>query len=118
MNDETFLARLAELDAQIQALPEASRPPLLALVAETRRRHEELKHSFARIHDSLGEWSLGMKYLLFDYEATRRERDDLRRRLGEAESPAPRGSQVKTESARDRPLPQREAQPARSRSRF
>ena len=34
MNDETFLARLAELDAQIQALPEASRPPLLALVAE------------------------------------------------------------------------------------
>ena len=84
MNDETFLARLAELNAKIEALPEASRPPLIALVEETRRRHEELKRGFAQVRDSLGEWSLGMKYLLFDYEATRRERDDLRRRLGDA----------------------------------
>ncbi len=84
MTDETFLTRLAELNAKIETLPEANRAPLVALVEETRRRHEELKRSFAHIHDALGEWRLGMKYVLFDYEATRRERDELRRRLGEA----------------------------------
>ncbi len=83
MNDEAFHARLAEFRAQIDALPEAKRPELIALLEETRRRHEDLKKNFSRIHQALDEWRLGLKYLLFDYEATRRERDDLRRRLGE-----------------------------------
>jgi len=84
MTDEAFLARLAELDAQIRTLPESRQPPLLALLQETRQRHEQLKASFARIHEAADEWRLQIKYLLFDREATRRERDHLRRRLGDA----------------------------------
>lgn len=33
------------------------------------------------VQDALGQLRLDMKYLLFDLEATRRERDDFRRQL-------------------------------------
>jgi hypothetical protein len=36
------------------------------------------------VQDALGQLRLDMKYLVFDLEATRRERDDFRRRLEDA----------------------------------
>ena len=84
MNDETFHAELAEVRQQIHTLPEAQRAPLLALLKETGHRHVQLKEHFARARDALDEWRLLMKYLIFDCEAGRRERDELRRRLGDA----------------------------------
>jgi hypothetical protein len=35
------------------------------------------------VQDALSQLRLDMKYLAFDLEATRRERDDLRRQMGE-----------------------------------
>jgi hypothetical protein len=34
------------------------------------------------VNSSLGQLRLDMKYLMFDLEATRRERDELKRELG------------------------------------
>lgn len=82
MLDETFNTKITEARERISQLPEDQRGPLMTLLDETVNRHEEMKHNFARIHDAVAEWQLMVKYLIFDREATIRERDELRRKLG------------------------------------
>lgn len=82
MTDETFDARISEARQRIDELPEAQRGPLLAALEETIRRHEELKQDFARMREAVDDWQLMVKYLIFDREATIRERNELRRKLG------------------------------------
>ena len=82
MTDETFDARILEARQRIDELPEEQRGPLLAALDETIRRHEELKHDFARMREAVDDWQLMVKYLIFDREATIRERNELRRKLG------------------------------------
>jgi hypothetical protein len=54
--------------------------PYLARVVDSTKRRRRI---LALVQDALGQIRLDMKYLAFDLEATRRERDDLRRKLGE-----------------------------------
>lgn len=75
MNDERFQERLARLMEQMNALPESERERLRQLAQEARERHERIKADVARMQESLDFLRMGMKYLLFDLEATRRERD-------------------------------------------
>jgi len=49
------------------------------VVSNTKRRRKIL----SLVQDALNQLRLDMKYLLFDLEATRRERDDFRRQLEE-----------------------------------
>lgn len=86
MIDETFTKSIAQARERIEALPEEQREPLLQLLSETVQRHHDLKQHFARIQDTVGEWQMMVKYLIFDREATIRERDELRRELGDLES--------------------------------
>jgi hypothetical protein len=77
------LLRLAEV---IRALPvDQSReliPALERVVESTKRRRRIL----TLVQDALGQLRLDMKYLMFDLEATRRERDEYHARLQEFES--------------------------------
>lgn len=77
---------LAELAHAVQQLPSELRdrltPSLDAVVESTRRRRRILN----LVQDALSQLRLDMKYLMFDLEATRRERDDYRRQLDEAQS--------------------------------
>jgi hypothetical protein len=72
---------LAELTAVIDALPPEFKqrlsPLVLRVIESTRRRRRILN----LVQDALSQLRLDMKYLLFDLEATRRERDDYRRQL-------------------------------------
>jgi hypothetical protein len=85
-NSETIElpTELRELAAAIQLLPlesqEAIGPALNRVVDSTRRR----RHILTMVQDALGQLRLDMKYLVFDLEATRRERDDYRRQLEQA----------------------------------
>jgi hypothetical protein len=76
-------AELCELVAAIQLLPRESQesigPALGRVVESTRRR----RHILTMVQDALSQLRLDMKYLVFDLEATRRERDDYRRQLDE-----------------------------------
>lgn len=83
--DDVFDTRICEARERINQLPEGQRAPLLAILDETVRRHQEMRQNFSRIHDALAEWQLMVKYLVFDREATIRERDELRRRMGNQE---------------------------------
>jgi hypothetical protein len=74
---------ISELVAAIQQLPLDARrqvsKTLERVVESTKRRRRILN----LVQDALGQLRLDMKYLMFDLEATRRERDDYRRRVEE-----------------------------------
>lgn len=76
-------ADLVQLAAAIGELPtEHSRAlgPLLDRVIESTGRRRRI---LSLVQDALGQLRLDMKYLMFDLEATRRERDEAHKRLEE-----------------------------------
>ena len=81
MNEAEFQQRLSELVEEIEKLPEGERDRLRALAAETRDRHEQIKKSVQGLQESIDFLRLGIKYMLFDLEATRRENAYLRKML-------------------------------------
>jgi hypothetical protein len=83
---EELPADLLRLVAAVQSLPpEHSHhlmPSLDRVVESTRRRRRIL----TLVQDALSQLRLDMKYLMFDLEATRRERDDYHAQLEGHES--------------------------------
>jgi len=78
-------SEVCELASAVQKLPYEYRQgiePLLARVVESTRRRRRI---LGLVQDALSQLRLDMKYLVFDLEATRRERDDYRRQLDETE---------------------------------
>jgi len=75
---------ILDLADAINLLPETYRqkiePFIFRVIESTRRRRRIL----TLVQDALSQLRLDMKYLAFDLEATRRERDDYRRKLDEA----------------------------------
>ena len=72
---------IAELTAAVKQLPAELRPqfdPILAKVVESTKRRRRI---LSLVQDALSQLRLDMKYLVFDLEATRRERDDYRRQV-------------------------------------
>lgn len=70
---------LLDLAAALTTLPAEHRQtiePLLCRVIDSTRRRRRILHL---VQDALSQLRLDMKYLLFDLEATRRERDEFRR---------------------------------------
>lgn len=81
MDEAEFQKRLAELVAEIDTLPANERDRLRKLAEETRDRHEQIKKSVSSLQESIDFLRLGIKYMLFDLEATRRENAYLRKML-------------------------------------
>lgn len=74
---------LQQLATAIEALPPphaAGLAPLLDRVTESTRRRRRILNL---VQDALSQLRLDMKYLMFDLEATRRERDEFRAKLNE-----------------------------------
>ncbi len=72
---------LVELKTAIELLPLEIRvrlEPLVGRVIDSTRRRRKIMNL---VQDALSQVRLDMKYLMFDLEATRRERDDYRREL-------------------------------------
>lgn len=79
---EELPADLVELVRQIRALggdAMALLAPALERVVESTRRRRRILNL---VQEALSQLRLDMKYLMFDLEATRRERDALRKELG------------------------------------
>ena len=76
---------ILDLVEAIQRLPQEQRTkvePLLTRVVDNAKRRRRI---LSLVQDALGQLRLDMKYLAFDLEATRRERDDFRRKWEGAE---------------------------------
>ncbi len=79
-------ADLRQLAAAIRALPAeqgAELVPLLDRVVESTTRRRRI---LTLVQEALSQLRLDMKYLMFDLEATRRERDEFRAKLEDSES--------------------------------
>ena len=78
---EEFPKALLDLVTALAKLPPEYRmtvdPVLLKVVESTRRRRRIL----SLVQEALGQLRLDMKYLMFDLEATRRERDEYREQI-------------------------------------
>jgi len=83
MNDETIKSMITEAYQIIQTLPKAKRGPLLGLLEQLSIRNDKVNDNLVNQNKELAEWRLLMKYLMFDLESTRRERDELLNRLNE-----------------------------------
>ena len=76
-------ADIVELAGALESLPWEHRQriePLLVRVLDSTRRRRRI---LGLVQDALSQLRLDMKYLMFDLEATRRERDELRRKTEE-----------------------------------
>lgn len=74
-------SELIEMGAAIAVLPAEHRAriePLFQKVADSSRRRGKILNL---VQEALSQLRLDMKYLLFDLEATRRERNEYRRQL-------------------------------------
>ena len=80
LNDETPI-ELQEMAKAIDALPARYRDavaPALARVVECSTRRRRILNL---VQEALSQLRLDMKYLIFDLEATRRERDEYKEKL-------------------------------------
>jgi len=81
---EDLSADILELSAALEALPADHRAkiaPLFTRVVDSSKRRRRILNL---VQDALSQLRLDMKYLMFDLEATRRERDEFRRKLEQA----------------------------------
>lgn len=72
---------LEDLIAAVESLSPANRQlldPLMVRVIESSKRRRRILNL---VQDALSQLRLDMKYLMFDLEATRRERDEYRQKL-------------------------------------
>ena len=75
------MAELANAVAQLSPDAREKVDPALARVIDSTRRRRRI---LSLVQDALSQLRLDMKYLAFDLEATRRERDEYRRQLEDA----------------------------------
>ena len=86
-NPEQVPSDMAELTTLIANLPPEHRlklEPILNRVVESTKRRRRILNL---VQDALSQLRLDMKYLVFDLEATRRERDNFRQELEERTNP-------------------------------
>ena len=72
---------LIELLRLADSLPAEYRPAFYQVLDRLADCLERRQRTLAYIQDSLNQMSLDLKYLIFDLEATRRERDEYRQML-------------------------------------
>lgn len=82
-NTDEVPREILDLAEAVASLPSEYRhavDPLLGKVIDSNRRRRRI---LSLVQDALSQLRLDMKYLAFDLEATRRERDEFRRKLEE-----------------------------------
>jgi len=81
MNDSDFREKLFEILKETETFPKPQKEEIIKLTRKSREGHEKLQQKLSSLQQSLDYLRLGIKYLIFDLEATRRENKDLRKRL-------------------------------------
>ncbi|HEY2826075.1 MAG TPA: transcriptional regulator, partial [Pirellulales bacterium] len=80
---EDLPADLVELTSLVADLPESHRSAVQQALNRVTDSTKRRRRILTLVQDALGQLRLDMKYLMFDLEATRRERDEYRRQSEE-----------------------------------
>jgi len=83
MDDVNFREKLFELLKDIDGVTAPEKSKVIQLAKKSRQGQDMLQQKLSNLQQSLDSLRLGLKYLIFDLEATRRENNDLRKRLDE-----------------------------------
>jgi len=83
MDDASFREKLFELLKDIDGVTAPEKDKVIRLAKNTQKSHDLLQKKLFNLQQSLDSLRLGLKYLIFDLEATRRENNPLRKRLDE-----------------------------------
>ncbi len=81
MDNADFREKLFELMKDIDGVTAPDKEKIVRLTKKTKQGHDLLQTKLGNLQQSLDSLRLGLKYLIFDLEATRRENNDLRKRL-------------------------------------
>ncbi len=81
MTKQEFDAKYEAICREIEKLPADQQAQMRALAAETLKRRAALVSAIESMRESMEEARLTVKYMQFDLEATRRERDELKTAL-------------------------------------
>ncbi len=81
MDNANFREKLFELMKDIDGVTAPDKDKIIRLTKKTQKGHDLLQTKLGNLQQSLDSLRLGLKYLIFDLEATRRENNDLRKRL-------------------------------------
>ncbi len=80
-NANQLPADMRQLESAIAELPLEHRIAVNQVFDRVRQSTLRRRRILSLVQDALSQLRLDMKYLMFDLEATRRERDDYRQRL-------------------------------------
>jgi hypothetical protein len=83
-NTDDMPKEITDLVDVIATLPLEARERLEAVLSRVVDSSKRRRRILQLVQDALSQLRLDMKYLMFDLEATRRERDEYRRKLEEA----------------------------------
>ena len=83
-NEPQQAAELVELAALIETLPDEFKQYFQPALERALENIDRRRRILSFIQEALSQLRLDMKYLMFDLEATRRERDEYRRKLEES----------------------------------
>ena len=81
MNDANFREKLFELLKDIDGVTKPEKDKVIRLSKKAKNTQDMLQVKLSNLQQSLDSLRLGLKYLIFDLEATRRENTELRKRL-------------------------------------
>jgi hypothetical protein len=81
MDNADFREKLFELMKDIDGVTTPDKDKIVRLTKKTKNGHDLLQKKLGNLQQSLDSLRLGLKYLIFDLEATRRENNELRKRL-------------------------------------
>lgn len=82
-NNDSLPVEVTDLVRAISKLPQENRAELEGAVERIVEFTHRRRRILNMVQDALGQLRLDMKYLMFDLEATRRERDQYRKDLDE-----------------------------------
>ncbi|OHB81070.1 MAG: transcriptional regulator [Planctomycetes bacterium RBG_16_64_10] len=77
---------IQQLVAAVDALPAEHRDRMLPMVARVLESNRRRRRILNLVQEAISQLRLDMKYLVFDLEATRRERESLRHQLEEGDA--------------------------------
>lgn len=83
MDDANFRKKLNELINDIDSITAPNKEKIIRLAKKAKNQQDLLQVKLNNLQTSLDSLRLGLKYLIFDLEATRRENNELRKRLNQ-----------------------------------
>jgi hypothetical protein len=87
MNQSNFEEKLNEILSNAGEIPTPQRDKILFLARKSSEHYKLLHEKISALQNSLDYLRVGVKYLIFDLEATRRENGDLRKQVEHLRGP-------------------------------